>query len=189
MNKNCPEILELKTCIEKQLKRKMKTPNDFIFLSGVVWERTHETISPTTLKRLWGYIDGADHTRNSTLRLLSMFLGYRDWEDFLKHLRNSSEVQSSLVCSPHISTADLQIDERIKVSWKPNRHCVFRYLGNQKFVVEEAENSKLQVGNTFVSAFFILNEPLYITDLVQGKNQPVNFVIGNKDGLCEIEKI
>ena len=75
MNKNCPEILELKNRVEAQVKRKIKTPNDFIFLSAVIWERTHETISPTTLKRLWGYIDGADHARNSTLRILSTFLG------------------------------------------------------------------------------------------------------------------
>ena len=79
MNKNCPEITELKSRVETQLKRKVKTPNDFIFLGGVIWERTHETISPTTLKRLWGYIDGADKARNSTLRILSRFLGFDDW--------------------------------------------------------------------------------------------------------------
>ena len=188
MNKNCPEIAELRRFVEDKMNRKMKTPNDFIFLSGMIWERTHETISPTTLKRLWGYIDGADTARNSTLRLLSIFIGYRDWDDFLKHLRNNSEVQSSLVCSPHIATSDLQEGECIEVSWKPNRHCVFRYLGNQQFIVEKAENSKLKEGNTFVCSFFILNEPLYITDLVQDKKPPVNFVIGNKDGLLEIKK-
>lgn len=52
--------------IEDNLKRKMRTPNDFIFLVGAVWERTRQTISPTTLKRLWGYIDGADETRNNS---------------------------------------------------------------------------------------------------------------------------
>ena len=67
MQKTSPEISELKKRIEKSLKRKMKTPTDFIFLSGAVFERTRETMSPTTLKRLWGYIEGADQTRNSTL--------------------------------------------------------------------------------------------------------------------------
>lgn len=31
MNKNCPEILELKNRVETQVKQKIKTPNDFIF--------------------------------------------------------------------------------------------------------------------------------------------------------------
>lgn len=189
MNKNCPEILELKNRVETQVKRKIKTPNDFIFLSGVIWERTHETISPTTLKRLWGYIDGADKARNSTLRILSRFLGFDDWDDFLEHLDKTNELQSDFLCSPHINVADLQVGERVEVSWLPNRHCLFRYLGDQKFVVEQSENSKLMVGATFVCSFFILHEPLYISCLVQGKNPPVDFVAGNKDGLSEITRL
>ena len=76
MQKTSPEITELKKRIETSVKRKMKTPTDFIFLSGAVFERTRETMSPTTLKRLWGYIEGADQTRNSTLEILARFLGF-----------------------------------------------------------------------------------------------------------------
>ncbi len=185
MLKSAPEIAELKSRIEDDMKRKMRTPNDFIFLSGAIWDRTHQTMSPTTLKRLWGYIDGADTTRNSTLNILSRFLGFDDWEAFNKHLEGSG---SSPVVSPHISTDELQESDLVFVSWQPNRRCTFRYLGDSKFVVEQAENSKLKVGNTFYCSLFILNEPLYLTDLVQGKNPPVAFVVGNRDGLCEISK-
>ena len=66
--------------------------------------------------------------------------------------------------------------------------CTFRYLGKEQFVVEEAENSKLKVGDTFYCNLFILGEPLYLSRLVQGNNPPVDFVVGNKGGLCELEK-
>lgn len=187
MKKTSPEIHELKKQIENRLKRKMKTPNDFIFLSGVIWEHTHETMSPTTLKRLWGYIEGADETRGSTLDILSRSLGYLDWDDFLKHIDRTSG--SDPVISKHISVDDLKIGDRVAVSWKPDRRCTFRYLGNAKFAVEQAENSKLKVGDTFSTTLFILHEPLYLNNLVQGNNPPVPFVIGNRDGLCEIERI
>lgn len=186
MKKTSPEIVELKRRVEDEMNRKMRTPNDFIFLSGAIWERTHHTISPTTLKRLWGYIDGADETRYSTLTILSQFLGFMDWEDFLSQLDESA---SNPIVSPHISTDELQVGDHVFVSWQPNRRCTFRYLGNQQFEVEEAENSKLKVGNTFYANFFILGEPLYLTDLVQGKNLPVAFVVGNKGGLCEVKRI
>ena len=75
----------------------------------------------------------------------------------------------------------------LTVSWKPNRRCTFRYLGNQQFIVEATENSKLKVGNTFSCSVFILGAPLYLTDLKQGDNAPVAFVAGKKDGLCEIK--
>lgn len=186
MQKTCPEISELKKRIEAQLKRKVKTPNDFIFLSGAIWERTRQTMSPTTLKRLWGYIDGADETRNSTLEILSQFLGFDNWDDFLKDIAEGTG--SDPVLSPHIKAEDLQVGDRVFVSWKPNRRCTFRYMGNCKFIVEQAENSKLTVGNTFSASLFILGEPLYISDLIQGNKPPIAFVIGNKDGLCELQR-
>ena len=184
MQKTSPEIAELKRRIEENLKRKMKTPNDFIFLAGAIWNQSHLTISPTTLKRLWGYIDGADQTRNSTLDILSRFLGYDNWDDFIK--KTGMESNSDEVLSPHVKTKDLQVGDRVKVSWMPNRRCTFRYLGEEQFIVEEAENSKLKVGNTFFCSLFILGEPLYLTGLVQGKNPPIDFVVGNRDGLCEL---
>jgi len=163
----------------------MKTPNDFIFLSGVIWECTHQTLSPTTLKRLWGYIDGADEPRSSTLDILSHLLGFRDWDDFLKQINCTSG--SAMVVSPHIDISDMAAGDRVFVSWMPDRKCIFRYLGGTEFIVEKAENSKLKVGDTFSANLFILHEPLYISDLVHGKNPPVPFVIGNRDGLCELE--
>lgn len=186
MQKTSPEISELKKRIEDNLKRKMRTPNDFIFLVGAVWERTRQTISPTTLKRLWGYIDGADETRNSTLDILSNFLGYDNWEGFTKDI--GQESNSDPVTSPHIKAEDLNVGDRVFVSWKPDRRCTFRYLGDMKFIVETAENSKLKVGNTFYASLFILGEPLYLSELVQGNNPPVAFVVGNRDGLCELRK-
>ena len=62
-----------------------------------------------------------------------------------------------------------------------------RRNGDYRFIVEQAENSKLKEGNTFRCALFILGEPLYLNDLMQGDNPPVAFVVGNKDGLCELE--
>ena len=184
MQKTSPEILELRKRIEDDVKRNMKTPADFIFLSGAIWERTHETMSPTTLKRLWGYIDGADTTRNCTLNILSKFLGFNDWDDFLANIGQDNG--SDYVKSQHLKVEDLAVGDHVSVSWKPNRRCTFRYLGDYRFIVEKSENSKLKVGNTFSCGLFILGEPLYLNDLVQDNNPPVAFVVGNKDGICEI---
>ena len=96
---------------------------------------------------------------------------------------------SDQVKSLHIRTDGLTVGDLVAVSWKPNRRCTFRYLGDYRFVVEQAENSKLKVGNTFRCSLFILGEPLYLNDLVQGDNPPVAFVVGNKDGLCEVDLI
>lgn len=188
MKKNSPEIALLRRRIEESIDRKVHTPADFEFLAGVVWERTHETISPTTLKRLWGYIDGADTTRQSTLHLLAQFVGYKHWDDFCDCMAAECEDESDIVLGEYITAESLAVGECVEIAWLPNRRCVLQYLGNNRFEVIAAENSKLKVGNCFCCSMFILGEPLYIDSLVQGDNAPVTFVVGNKNGLTLLRK-
>ena len=184
MNNNSPEIQELLKRIEENSNIKPKSPTDFNQLSDLIYESTREPLSASTLKRLWGYFKGVGAIRNSTLVILAKYLGFKDWDDFLAHLNQDNG--SDPVLSPLVKTEDLSVGDRIAVSWKPNRRCTFRYLGNQQFVVETAENSKLKTGNTFCCSVFILGAPLYLTNLVQDDKAPVTFVAGKKDGLSEV---
>ena len=189
MNKKAPEILSLRLDIEHEVKRKIRTPYDFEFLAGVVWERLHENISPTTLKRLWGYIDGADTTRRTTLCLLSQFLGFADWEAYLADLATRTDVESEAFAGEGLNIDDLQVGDQIEVTWLPNRRCVFRYEGDAHFLVTAAENAKLHVGDRFETACFIIGKPLYIDRLVRGDQPPTAYVAGAKNGLLTAKKI
>ena len=53
MKPNETEILQLREMVEESVSRKMKTPADFQFLTGVIQERCKETLGVTTLKRIW----------------------------------------------------------------------------------------------------------------------------------------
>ena len=183
-----PEIYELRLRIETSIKRKIQTPADFDFLRGIIWERTHEQISTSTLKRLWGYVDGIDNARNSTLNVLSKALGYENWDAFILKLKSENMDNSDLVMSESMSSSDLKIGDRLIIAWQPNRVCVLKYLGDNQFEVMESQNSKLKVGDTFRCGLFILGEPVYINDLRQnnGTGEPKLFVIGNKSGLTKL---
>ena len=189
MNKNAPEILTLRLDIENELKRRIKTPYDFEFLAGVVWERLHENISPTTLKRLWGYIDGADTTRRTTLCLLSRFLGYADWEAYLTALATRTDIESATFAGEGINIDDLRVGDCVEVTWLPTRRCVFRYEGDAHFLVTEASNAKLHVGDHFEAACFLVGKPLYIDRLIRGEEPPTAYVAGAKNGLLTARKL
>jgi len=77
-------LAKLRELIEGVIERKMKTPKDFEYLSECIFEKFHEKISPTTLKRLWGYLSETTTPRKTTLDILSMFVGYDNWKDFCK---------------------------------------------------------------------------------------------------------
>ena len=78
-----PEISQnialLRHCVEESANHRIKTSTDFTFLARVIQERLGETVATSTLKRLWGYVDGYASTRESTLNILARFIGYPDW--------------------------------------------------------------------------------------------------------------
>ena len=43
------DIERLRAAIELMVSRKMRTPKDFDYLSEQIFERVHQTVSPTTL--------------------------------------------------------------------------------------------------------------------------------------------
>ena len=176
----------LRLDIEREVKRKIRTPYDFEFLAGVIWERLHENISPTTLKRLWGYIDGADTTRRTTLCLLAQFLGYADWEAYIEALQERTDVESSAFDGEGVHIDDLQSGDCVEVTWLPNRRCVFRYEGEARFTVIEAAHTKLQAGDTFETACFLIGQPMYLDNLRHADQPPTAYVAGTRHGLLTV---
>ena len=183
-----PEIIKLKQMVEDSIPRKIKTPADFVYLSGVIFERCGETISETTLKRIWGYIEGYDTTRFHTLSILARFVGYNDWDDFVKENVIDPNEQSEEIMQKCIYTKNLKAGDKIYYTWNPDRECLVEYLGDNVFKVLESKNSKVIENDTFVTAFFIEGQPLYLDDLTRDGETFAMFVVGKNGGLKIVEK-
>jgi len=93
-------LAKLRESVEGVVERKMKTPKDFEFLSECIFEKFHERISPTTLKRFWGYLSETTTPRKSTLDILSMFVGYDNWKNFCRAYTESTEKSESTEKKP-----------------------------------------------------------------------------------------
>lgn len=189
MKKNDPEIQQLLLDVEQRLGRRICTPADFDILSLEVWEKTHATLSSSTLKRLWGYVDAGEAVRRTTLTLLSQYVGFYDWEHYLTHLAAVGGAESETFTGEGIRSGELQVGDCILLSWLPNRRCIVRYEGGLRYVVEEQENSKLRVGDHFEAACFIVGKPMYL-DKLERENMPItSYVAGSKHGLNRVEKL
>ncbi|MCQ2607064.1 MAG: hypothetical protein MJ197_00040 [Bacteroidales bacterium] len=173
------EFKELCRRIEVTIGRKMKTPKDFYFLSEAVWGQIHEKISCSTLMRAWGYAGKTAEARYSTKSVLSRFLGYADWNDYLAEYSVVSEIRSQ----------KLSIGQMMEVCWDPECHCVFRYEGEMRFGVMESDSSYLCVGDTFDCGIFILEEPLLLNNVVHDGMQPISYIAGCKSGLTKLRLI
>lgn len=141
--------------LESAVGKPLQTSRDFDCLSRMIAERMRERISPTTLKRLWGYLNEENNPRKYTLNLLSRFLGYRDFEHFNQQ---QGVVQSGFVESAVLYADELCKGDKVLLSWAPNRRCELRYLGENKFVVESVLTRNLWwVTRLCVLSFFRKN--------------------------------
>ena len=184
-----PEIVQLRSDIEKHIGQALLSPSDFQRLIQQIWNQQHAILSLSTIKRLWGYVDGNGLPRLSTLNTLSQFVGYADWNEYLVALEQRGGNESAIFQGEGISTAMLQTNDKIEVCWQPNRRCIFCYLGDNQFVVEESINAKLHTGDLFNAATFIVGHPMYIDNLLCSDGSRSSYVAGKRHGLTSVNLI
>lgn len=179
----------LKRQVEEAAMLHPFTSIDFERLHDRMMERLKEAVGVSTLKRLWGYIDGYATVRESTLDVLCRFAGYPDWHTFVADYCQVESAQTSRrVLSATLMAEQLQVGETLEIGWDPNRRLRLRHEGNGNFAVLEACNSKVKAGDTFHCDRFMLNQPLYIDNLRHGTDEPALFVLGNKGGLTSCQR-
>lgn len=170
--------------IEKSLGQKLKGPKDFDFLRSRLFDRTGVLISPTTLMRIWGYIEDDVEPRASTLDTLAFFLGYKSFKDLHQQALDGTVPGSNPVLSRNINVKhDLKIGDEVILTWLPDRICKVRYLGDLKFIVVESYATRLVAGTTFMALSIIQGEPLYLDDVEIDGREPIRYVCGQQTGI------
>lgn len=183
------QLLILTHLVEESARRPLKTPADFSYMSGMIEERTKEMLSVSTLKRIWGYVDGVNIPSNSTRSILARFVGFRDWDDFVANYCENNMDSSKNLFSPTVLSAQLEVGTKLLIAWSPDRECLLSYLGGNRFEVVESRNAKVHTGDSFTCDAFTLNQPLYVSGLLLGGQAVDAFVMGNRGGLTKIERI
>lgn len=173
---------ELKRRVEETANMKATTPKGFESLADAIFNRTGVLLSPTTLKRIWGYLDEPVTSRRSTLDTLSRFCGWRDFEHFASG--HSPDIESGNVGGKTIRAGEnIHPGERVRLFWNPSRMCEIEYLGDLDWVVVESEGTRLEQGDRFRCPLIISGEPLYLDNLIKDGNRAGGYICGSKSGV------
>ena len=76
------------------------TNKDFQDLSAQIFERTHQQLSVTTLKRVWGRAERVANPSRATLDILAEFAGYDSWRAFRQQYSTKAEHHASSFARP-----------------------------------------------------------------------------------------
>ncbi len=174
---------ELRKRIEAMSGIEPKTPRHFESLAALIFARTKQKLSSTTLKRLWGYIEkGSDsQIRSSTLDILAQYVGYVSWKAFCGV--NANEEGSSFLTTKELRVCNIAVHTIIRLLWEPDRCVSIRYEGSDLFTVVESINSKLTAGDTFHCSGFVENQPLIMTELNHEGMPPCSYICGKAGGI------
>ncbi|MBR3678140.1 MAG: hypothetical protein IKL60_04460 [Alistipes sp.] len=193
IQRNIPQILALRERVEARFGKRLAVHADFLALVAVIEMEQRQHISESTLERVWGYSTrGYDSVSLRTLDVLSLYAAGSFWEDFCRLLHEESGCESELFNVEHISTGELAVGERLLIGWLPDRLCEVRYLGDNRFVAERCENSKMQTGDTFSCLQFSLGKELLLTDFRQASAPDATartYSVGSRNGLTTLRRL
>lgn len=181
-------IEDLKKECERIFGRKLSSPSDFDELSLKIKNATGRSISVSTLKRLWRYVNYPHTPSNESLSILSAYTGYRDWHDFNTAVAMTDS--SDFIGKDVVKSSDLMKGTRIMIRWKPDRVCVLEYIGDTEFKVFEAQKSKLIEGDIFSCGVIAKGEPMICHGIRRGgKLLAEGYVAGKTDGIISLQII
>lgn len=92
-----PYLLECRKRIENQLQwadSKYWRHQEFVLLSDKILDKTGVSLSPNTLKRLWGKVTYGHQPNTTTLNTLAIFLEYENWVEFIAGLEKETLVEA-----------------------------------------------------------------------------------------------
>lgn len=181
-----PEIEELKSLVEQKYGKILATTTDFEEFSLYLEKKTCGTVSPSTLKRLYGYVSDNHKPRMVTLDVLSQYIGHKSYMEFTHWLKTSTKYNSSFFKANQLVSSDLREGSLVSIGWSPNRLLLLRYLGDSTYEIEKSENSKLLPGDRFVTGCFIKEQPLFLPYIERGGERTASFVAGRNGGLTVI---
>lgn len=81
--------------VAQRFGHKPQSPREFKCLSRIIHDITGESVSDSTLKRLWGYDRNYGSPYRYTLDILARYLGYDSAQDFFDKMASVPQVNSS----------------------------------------------------------------------------------------------
>ena len=167
------------------------TPTGFNDLSRQIRQITGDTLSLSSIKRLWGYIPYDGEFSPTTLNILARYNGMRDWESFRKSLSENTvaDDESGFHDSDIIDTNRYRPGDRIELSWNDGKACELECVGQMRFRVLRSENIKLKTSDTVTLHTLCIGQPVYISDIIRGDIHYTAYVGAKKGGLLSIREL
>lgn len=177
------EIGKLIEAVENSFGKSLKVTSDFEKLGHEVLKKCEMHLSPSAIKRVWNFIEGIEKPKRETLDILSLFVGFQNWDAFKSALHGETDADANYVSGELIADKDISVNDKVTVVWQPLNKFVAKYLGSHRFLVLTSDSPMIRKNDIFCCEKFVTGEPLLLKDLVRGDSNACDIIVGGKFGI------
>lgn len=175
----------LRDDVSRKYGGRLVTSTDFANLSQAIRDSKAGYVSPSTLKRFWGYVrDNYTGRRVATLDVLAAYLGHDSFSDYCSSIEQGDADFSGYNTAMSLDVQSLEPGSSLCITWHPDRRIRLTYLGDLTFTVDEVINSRLAVGSRVRTLTIIKGQPLILSVLpTDGLARQMIYIAGKTNGV------
>lgn len=162
----------------------VKTPRGASMLRNAIETEVGEHLALNTVKRLLGILPYDYSPRTDTLAIIAKYLGFGSWQLLQDYVND--KISQFGDTDPFLELGKLPADALIEVTWEPDRIILLRHIQNDKFLVEKAENSKLQQGDILSLSSLSIGFPFMAKSVVRNRENLGSYTAAKELGVKEL---
>ena len=183
-------LADLIRITNKNLGFEPQTPSEFNQVSITVKKKTGHTISLSSIKRLWGYVNYNSSPSQNILNILSRFNDFDDWDDYLRRYGSQGIDESSHFLNENmIESESLNQGDILLIKWDKDKSCKILYVGAHRFKVLESSNIKLLPDDEFLMHSVTVGLPFFAAEIHRGSELIAGYIGARRSGVQSITKI
>lgn len=179
-----PEVIKKR--VENRYGKEVRYSKDCEVLAHMISNETKETISATTLLRLFGFTKSKpENPRLYTLDIIAKFIGFQSWDEAINK-GSINDDGSYFEGIDKVTITDLEIGQILTLCYSPDRILKLKFLGSFRFEVIQSEKSKLKIGDLLNILRLDLTYPLICEKVIRSNKDMGSFKGGENGGIIKI---
>jgi hypothetical protein len=154
-------------------------------LAAHIQEVCKTTISPSTLRRLLGFVKNTFQPREYSLDILAEYVGYKSWTHLLKSLEHGEGEAVKVI--EKLKPTQVKSGQTVQVGFEPGRQVSIKREGGAYRVIASNEK-KLSLGDEVEFRIIELHYPLTFTRVVRGSKDIGRVQVAAFSGVTSITK-
>lgn len=176
----------LRRKIEIRFQQNIRYSRDCDTLSDAIYMQCKGRISPSTLKRMFGFLKWTE-PRRFTMDIIANYIGYETYDELLNEILDGKPKKEQRIES--IECSGLRRGAKFRVRFGNIAFIEAEYTGSNKFRLLHHEKSGLITGDVLEIRKVELHVPLLVNRIKRNELTLTGMILGRVTGVTEIKKI